>query len=160
MILIGQYDSPFVRRVAITASLYGMAFEHRPWSVFGDADKVAVYSPAKRVPILVLDDGEVVIDSAVILDALDQRAGGEIALTPAEGAARRAVLKVCALACNLADKAVALVQAGQGARSDRDSHQGAPHRNARRSGRAHSSTRPQLSSRRPASACDHAPNRP
>jgi glutathione S-transferase len=31
MILIGQYDSPFVRRVAITMRLYGIAFEHRPW---------------------------------------------------------------------------------------------------------------------------------
>jgi glutathione S-transferase len=109
MILIGQYDSPFVRRVAITLSLYGMAFEHRPWSVFGDADKVAAYSPAKRVPILVLDDGEVLIDSAVILDALDQMAGWKVALTPSEGQARREVLKVCALAGSLGDKAVALV---------------------------------------------------
>ena len=41
MILIGQYDSPFVRRVAIALRLYGMPFEHRPWSTFGDADLVA-----------------------------------------------------------------------------------------------------------------------
>ena len=41
MILIGQYDSPFVRRVAIAMRLYGMPFEHRPWSVFGDAEKIA-----------------------------------------------------------------------------------------------------------------------
>ena len=39
MILIGQYDSPFVRRVAIALRLYGLPFEHRPWSTFGDADK-------------------------------------------------------------------------------------------------------------------------
>jgi glutathione S-transferase len=30
MILIGQYDSPFVRRVGIALTLYGMKFEHRP----------------------------------------------------------------------------------------------------------------------------------
>ena len=30
MILIGRYDSPFVRRVGIALTLYGMAFEHRP----------------------------------------------------------------------------------------------------------------------------------
>ena len=29
MILIGQYDSPFVRRVGIALTLYGMKFEHR-----------------------------------------------------------------------------------------------------------------------------------
>ena len=40
MILIGQYDSPFVRRVGIALTLYGLAFEHRPWSAFGDADKI------------------------------------------------------------------------------------------------------------------------
>lgn len=108
MILIGQYDSPFVRRVAITASLYGMSFEHRPWSVFGDADKIAAYSPARRVPVLVLDDGEVLIESALILDALDQLTA-TAPLTPPSGAERRAVLKVCALASSLADKAVSLV---------------------------------------------------
>ncbi|MEZ5776045.1 MAG: glutathione S-transferase N-terminal domain-containing protein, partial [Hyphomicrobiaceae bacterium] len=45
MILIGQYDSPFVRRVGIALGLYGMAFEHRPWSVFGDADKIRALNP-------------------------------------------------------------------------------------------------------------------
>ena len=73
MILIGQYDSPFVRRVAIAMRLYGIAFEHRPWSTFGDADKIAPYNPLRRVPTLVLDDGEALIESAMILDYLDDR---------------------------------------------------------------------------------------
>jgi glutathione S-transferase len=109
MILIGQFDSPFVRRVAITLELYGMPYEHRPWSVFGDADKIAAYSPARRVPVLVLDDGEVLIESAAILDALDQLAGADRALTPATGAERRRALKICALASSVADKVVSLV---------------------------------------------------
>ena len=62
MILIGQYDSPFVRRVAIAMRLYGMAFEHKPWSVFGDADKIAQYNPLMRVPTLVLNTGEALIE--------------------------------------------------------------------------------------------------
>jgi glutathione S-transferase len=109
MILIGKYDSPFVRRVGVALRLYGMAFEHRPWSVFGDAERLAALNPLRRVPTLVLDDGEVLIDSSAILDALDQMVGPSRALTPATGATRRAVLRVCALGGGLADKAVSLV---------------------------------------------------
>ncbi|SAL32255.1 glutathione S-transferase-like protein [Caballeronia turbans] len=108
MILIGQYDSPFVRRVAIALNLYGMAYEHRPWSVFGDADKVAPFNPLIRVPTLVLDSGDVLLESALILDYLDEQAG-ERALIASSGPQRREALKVCALGTGLADKAVALV---------------------------------------------------
>jgi glutathione S-transferase len=109
MILIGHYDSPFVRRVAIALRLYEMPFEHRAWSVFGDAEKIARFNPLKRVPTLVLDDGEVLIESAAILDALDEMAGDDRALIPVRGGLRRRILKVCALGAGLADKAVSLV---------------------------------------------------
>lgn len=109
MILIGQYDSPFVRRVAVALQLYGMAYEHRPWSVFGDSDRLAAVNPLKRVPTLVADDGEALVDSAAILDWLDDLAGEERALIPRSGLPRRQALKVCALATGLADKAVSLV---------------------------------------------------
>lgn len=109
MILIGQYDSAFVRRVAIAMRLYGIEFEHRPWSVFGDAERIAAYNPLRRVPTLVLDDGEVLMESGAILDYLDEMAGPSEALIPDRGPVRRAVLKVCALAMGLADKAVSLV---------------------------------------------------
>jgi glutathione S-transferase len=108
MILIGQFDSPFVRRVAIAMRVYGLDFEQRPWSVFGDAEKIARYNPLMRVPTLVLDDGEVLIESAAILDALDQMAGADRAMMPPSGAERRHALKICALATGLADKAVSL----------------------------------------------------
>lgn len=109
MILIGQYDSPFVRRVAVALRLYGFDYEHRPWSVFGDAEKLAALNPLIRVPTLVTDDGEALMDSAAILDWLDELADPGKALTPRSGLARRAALKVCALAAGLADKAVSLV---------------------------------------------------
>lgn len=109
MILIGQYDSPFVRRVAIAMRIYGMSYEHRPWSVFGDAQKIAAYNPLMRVPTLVLNTGEVLIESHAILDALDQLAPPGLAMMPAGGAERREAMKVCALATGLADKAVSLV---------------------------------------------------
>jgi glutathione S-transferase len=109
MILVGQYDSPFVRRVAVALRHYELAYEHRPWSVWSHAEKIAVYNPLRRVPVLVLDDGEVLIESSAILDALDETAGGERALVAREGPARRATLQVCALATGLADKAVSLL---------------------------------------------------
>jgi glutathione S-transferase len=109
MILIGQYDSPFVRRTAIALRLYGLPFEHRPWSTFGDADKIAPYNPLRRVPTLVLDNGEALIESAAILDYLDELVGPERAMIAARGEARRRQLRIVALATGLGDKAVSLV---------------------------------------------------
>jgi glutathione S-transferase len=109
MILIGQFDSPFVRRVGIALKLYGFDYEHRPWSTFRDADKIVAFNPLRRVPTLVLDDGEVLIESAAILDYLDERVGASKALMADSGATRRQALKTCALATGLCDKAVSLV---------------------------------------------------
>lgn len=109
MILIGQYDSPFVRRVAIVLRLYGIAYEHRPWSTFGDADRIAPFNPLRRVPTLVLDDGEALIESGTILDHLDETVGSSRAMIAEAGTPRRHALKVCAFATGLADKAVSLI---------------------------------------------------
>lgn len=108
MILIGQYDSPFVRRVAIAMHLYGLDYEHRRWSVFGDTDKLAAVNPLCRVPTLVCDDGVMLTDSHLILDYLDGLAGAERALILPLGSGRRDALRVCALICGVADKAVSL----------------------------------------------------
>ena len=109
MFLIGQYDSPFVRRVAIAMRLYGIAFDHKPWSTFGDAVAIAPYNPLRRVPTLVLDSGEALIESAMILDYLDDTVGTERALLPSKGAERRTQLRICALAMGLGDKGVSLL---------------------------------------------------
>ncbi len=108
MILIGQYDSPFVRRVGIALTLYGLPFEHRPWSSFSDAEKIRAYNPLTRVPTLVLDDGAVLVDSHGMLDYLDSRVPPERALFPAGEPARHRALAVAGLATGLADKAVSL----------------------------------------------------
>jgi glutathione S-transferase len=106
--LIGQYDSPFVRRVALTLRLYGMAYKHLPWSVWSDADALGAVNPLRRVPTLVLADGTALVDSAAIIDALDEQVGAERALLPRTGPARRDGLRLCALATGIGDKAVSL----------------------------------------------------
>src|SRR5438874_9148118 len=109
MILIGQYDSPFVRRVALALRFYDLPFEHRPWSTFGDADKIAPYNPLRRVPTLVLDSGEALIESTAILDYLDELAGPAKAMIAASGPDRYRALRICALSTGLADKGVSLL---------------------------------------------------
>jgi glutathione S-transferase len=109
MFLIGQYDSPFVRRVAIAMRLYGLAFEHKPWSTFRDADDIAAYNPLIRVPTLVLDSGEALTESSIILEYLDEVAGEAKAMIAACGDERRRQLRLCALAAGLGDKGVSLL---------------------------------------------------
>jgi glutathione S-transferase len=104
MILVGQYDSPFVRRVAVSLRVLGFAYDHDTRSVFGDFDSMRTTNPLGRVPSLVLDDGQVLIDSAAILDWLDQTAGPGRALTPPAGPARQHALRRIALAVGAIDK--------------------------------------------------------
>ena len=106
MILIGMFDSPFVRRVAVSMDLLGVRFEHRDWSVGKDQARIREFNPLGRVPTLVLDDGEVLVESAMILDHLDQQAGPERALLPPAGEARRSAQGLIALASGALDKGV------------------------------------------------------
>jgi glutathione S-transferase len=109
VILVGQYDSPYVRRVAVTLHLYGMPFTRNAISVFGDAAEMARIHPLVRIPSLVLDDGEVLIDSAAIVDHLDEAVGPGAALTPRSGKERRRVLQGTVAATGAIDKAGAVV---------------------------------------------------
>jgi len=111
MILIGQYDSPFVRRVGIALRHYGVAFEHRPWSVWGNAEQIAEHNPLRRVPTLLLDDGTPLVDTFAILDYVDELIAekGAPLLVPRSGIERRDILRVAALAGGVADKAVVLL---------------------------------------------------
>jgi len=103
MILVGQYDSPFVRRVAVSLRVLGFDYEHDTRSVFADFDAMRQINPLGRIPSLVLD-GEVLIDSAAILDWLDQTVGPERALIPPADGGRRRALQLIALATGAIDK--------------------------------------------------------
>jgi glutathione S-transferase len=109
MRLIGRYASPFVRRVAVTMRIYGMPHEHESVIPFGEAKaSLEAVNPITRVPTLVLDTGETLVDSAAILDHLDELAGPERALTPPSGEARRKVMRLLAVALGTMDKVVAV----------------------------------------------------
>jgi glutathione S-transferase len=104
MILIGMFDSPFVRRVAVSMRLLDMPFEHRNWSVGKDQAEIRRFNPLGRVPTLVLDDSETLIESSAILDHLDDAAGPARALLPRSGAERRLALKLMSIATGAAEK--------------------------------------------------------
>jgi glutathione S-transferase len=109
MLLLGQFDSPPTRRVAVSMHMLGIAFDRDTRSVFADADAVRRVNPLGRIPALVLDDGEVLIESGAILDHLDERVGPERALLPARGADRRKALKLIGLAMGTLEKVASMV---------------------------------------------------
>ena len=73
MQLIGYLDSPFVRRVAITMQFVGIEYSHRELSIFRDYEEFRSINPMVKVPTLVLDDGQVLIDSSLIIDYLESQ---------------------------------------------------------------------------------------
>ncbi len=104
MLLIGMFDSPFVRRVAVTMRLLGLEFEHANWSVGKDLERIREYNPLGRVPTLVTPAGERLFESSAILDWLDENAGPERALLPPSGPDRRQALNLMAMATGAAEK--------------------------------------------------------
>jgi glutathione S-transferase len=108
MKLIGQYDSPFTRRVGITMTLYGLAFEHSTWSVFGNADELAAVNPLIRVPTLMLESGEALIETAAIIDYLDSLVEPEKRLSSQTQPERYRTQQVVSLASGVSDMAVRL----------------------------------------------------
>src|SRR5471032_1623356 len=104
MQLIGVNRSPYTRRVAITLQLYRVPYEQRDLSGFGNRAEVRAANPLGRIPALVLDGGETLIDSGTIVDHLDETYGGDSQSTPRSGADRRAVLKIAAMMMGACDK--------------------------------------------------------
>ena len=105
MKLIGNYLSPFVRRVAISLNALELPYELQALFVFKEPEQVRAHNPVVRIPALLLDDGDVVVESYAILDEIDQMVGPERALTPASGRNRRKVMKIAAIALASMEKA-------------------------------------------------------
>ena len=105
MRLIGSYRSPFARRVGISLNVLAIPFELEELLASKDPEAVSGYHPLKRIPALVWDDGEVLVESAAILDALDDMVGPDRALVPPTGKERRHTMKLASIALGTIDKA-------------------------------------------------------
>lgn len=106
-VLFGNFLSPYVRRVAVTLNLYGIAFEHMAISAVELRADWEAINPVGRVPALQLPSGEALIDSAAILDHLDEMADPDVCLTPPAGAARRDSLHRLFTATGAIDRSMA-----------------------------------------------------
>ena len=108
MKLIGMLDSPYVRRVAISFQLLDIPFEHQSLSVFRTFDQFSKINPVVKAPTLVCDDGEVLMDSTLILEYGESIAGGR-SLMPKERAGRQHALHTIGLALAATEKSVQIV---------------------------------------------------
>lgn len=106
MKLIGGYGSPFVRRVAVSLNFLGFDWEQEAISAFDNPEPVRKHNPLVRVPTVVLDDGEALVESYAILDALDGMVDDAKRLIPAGGGPRRTVMQLSAVSTGTMDKAV------------------------------------------------------
>ncbi|HCR61363.1 MAG TPA: glutathione S-transferase [Serratia liquefaciens] len=109
MQLIGMLDSPYVRRVAICLKLLEIEFEHRAISVFSGFDRFKAINPVVKAPTLVLADGQILMDSSLILEYAAGIAPSGKALLPNQGAARLNALQLNGLALVACEKTVQIV---------------------------------------------------
>jgi glutathione S-transferase len=84
-------SSPFARKVRIAAIELGLIdkIEFMPTTVAPGQpnDEYSRITPLKKLPALITDNGDVIVDSYVIVEYLDELAGGG-KLVPASGATR------------------------------------------------------------------------
>jgi glutathione S-transferase len=109
MQLIGMLDSPYVRRVSISLQLLGVSFEHQSVSVFSTFEQFRQINPVVKAPSLVCDDGEVLMDSSLILDYAEALAAPRKSLMPVEIGERQHALRVIGLALAACEKSVQIV---------------------------------------------------
>ena len=109
MQLIGMLDSPYVRRVAISLQLLDLPFEHRALSVFRTFDEFAAINPVVKAPSLVCDDGEVLMDSTLILEYAERLAAPDKSLMPGDPAGLQNALRIIGLALAACEKSVQIL---------------------------------------------------
>jgi glutathione S-transferase len=114
MIMRFSPSSPFVRKVRIAITLLG--FDKDVTVERADttdpSDSLRKMNPLGKIPVLMIEDGSAVYDSRVILEYLDDRAGGG-KIVPRDSKARLAALRLQALADGILDASILTVYEGR-----------------------------------------------
>jgi glutathione S-transferase len=106
MKLVGSKTSPYVRKIRVLLAEKQLRYEfveENPWSA---ETQVPLYNPLTKVPALVLDDGELLYDSAVIAEYVDALPGAQF--IPAPLPERVRVRRDEALGDGIADAGIAI----------------------------------------------------
>jgi glutathione S-transferase len=113
MILRTAAPSPFGRKVQIALSLLGLTDVTIEATDTMDAgSSLRQQNPLGKIPVLITEDGSAYYDSRVILEYLDDRAGGG-KIIPREGAERFAALRLQALCDGILDASILTVYEGR-----------------------------------------------
>jgi glutathione S-transferase len=110
MVLRSSPASPFGRKVRIAIAILDLDGETRiePADPTNIADTLRAQNPLGKIPVLIAEDGVAYYDSRVILEFLDERAGGG-RIVPREARARLAALRLQALADGILDASILTV---------------------------------------------------
>lgn len=110
MRLVGMLDSSYVRRVAISLGYLGIPFEHEAISVFNTLEKFQSINPVVKAPSLVCDDGEVLMDSSLILQFIETtQTGGDSLWTKSSAELMQHEMRAVSLALAACEKSVQIV---------------------------------------------------
>jgi glutathione S-transferase len=113
IILLSSAASPFGRKVQIALSLLGIADVKTEATDTMDAGgPLRQQNPLGKIPVLIAEDGTAYYDSRVILEYLDDRAGGG-KIVPRDTAQRFAALRLQALSDGILDASILAIYEGR-----------------------------------------------
>ena len=119
LVLRSSSASPFGRKVKLTASILGLSdrIQIVDADTLNPEDSIRQQNPLGKIPALILENGDVLYDSRVIVDYLDHLAGGGGVIP--NGAGRFSALRDQALADGIMDAALLQVYEGRFRPEDR-----------------------------------------
>lgn len=113
MRLIGTLKSPYVRRTAISLEMLNIPFQLESLSTYQDIKKFSEINPVLKAPTLVCDDGEIIMDSSLILQFAEAALTKNRSLWPTDPAGLQNDFRTVSLALAACDKTVQIIHETQ-----------------------------------------------